>query len=311
MNGRSPITRLTAFFKAFPDEAACEHYLTEALYPNGYVCPRCGNESYGKVKGRRTIIQCNRCSHHASLTAGTVMQGSHISLRKWFLAIFLVTHDKRGYSAMHLAHELKVTRKSAGYLLQRLRSVMALKAIGGNLSDWVELDGAYIGSKGSVRGRGTKKVSFIVAAEKKEGGGVCMRAAEGLKGGGYKEFARWHICPTSRIATDAFLGIRSGLAQFSGLEAAPFDGDDGERSLPTAHHIISNFKAHISGTYHGVRKEHLQGYMDEFSYRYNNRRNIDVFHVLVSDVCLSIKRARPLLLELFKLQDVDALKQAA
>lgn len=301
---RTPITRLTAFFKAFPNEAACENYLIETLFPRGYACPKCGYPSFGKIKGRRAI-QCNRCSHQTSLTAHTVMHGSHIALSKWLLAIFLVTHDKRGYSAMQLAHELKITRKSAGYLLQRLRSVMALKAMGECLDCWVEVDDAYIGSKGITRGRGTEKSSFIVAAQKTKGGGCCIRATTSLKGGDYKEFARVHIGATSRITSDAFSGIRLGLGAYSGLESFPFEEGDEIRSLPTVHHIISNFKAHVGGTYHGVRKQYLQSYMDEFSYRYNNRQNIDVFHTLLTDVCYSVKRARPLLVELFKIQDVS------
>ena len=90
------------------------------------------------------------------------MHRSHLPLRKWFLAIFLITHDKRGYSAMQLAHELKVTRKTAGYLLQRIRGAMALQVIPNVMSGIIELDDAYIGSKGKTRGRGTEKVSFIV-----------------------------------------------------------------------------------------------------------------------------------------------------
>lgn len=88
------------------------------------------------------------------------MHRSHLPLRKWFLAIFLITHDKRGYSAMQLAHELKVTRKTAGYLLQRIRGAMALQVIPNVMSGIIELDDAYIGSKGKTRGRGTEKVSF-------------------------------------------------------------------------------------------------------------------------------------------------------
>jgi DNA-directed RNA polymerase subunit RPC12/RpoP len=310
MEERKPVTRLSAFFKAFGDERPCEEYLISVQYPNGFICPKCGNTHYGWIH-RRKGIQCTSCSHQVSLTANTVMHGSHIPLRKWLLAIFLITHDKRGCSAMTLAHEVKVTRKSAAYLLQRLRSVMALEAIGEKLDGWVEIDDAYIGPKGPVRGRGTAKASFIVAVEKVRDGGVCIRATNTLKAADYKLFALDHICRTSRITSDGFLSIRAGLSAYGGHEPAVFDGQDEVRSLPTVHHIISNFKAHIAGTYHGVRKDYLQSYMDEFSYRYNNRRNIDVFHTFVSDVCFSIKRARPVLTELFRFQDVSSAKVAA
>ena len=310
MDEHTVITRLTGFFKAFPDEKACEEYLFKLLYPKGFRCIKCGHDSYGKIKDRREV-QCHGCGHQMSLTRGTMMHASHLPLRKWFLAIFLVTHDKRGYSAMLLAHELKVTRKTAGYLLQRIRAAMALQVIPSVLSDKVEIDDAYIGSKGRTRGRGTEKVSFIAAVEKTKGGPVCLRATSSLRGEDYRLFAREHLCRSATIKADGFRALSAGLASYGGLDAVVFDESDIERALPTVHHIISNFKSMVLGTYHGVRKEYLQSYMDEFSYRYNHRRDIDVFHTLLCDICFGIKQRRETLIELFKMQDVDALKVAA
>jgi len=310
MTNRHPITRLEAFFKAFPDGESCVRYMAGILYPNGFICPRCGNKVYGVIKGRRAI-QCTACRRQESVTAGTVMHGSHIPLFGWLLAIFLVTHDKRGYSAVSLAHELKISRRSAYFMLERIRSVAALKAIGEVLGGWVEIDDAYIGSKGTTRGRGTEKAEFIVAVEKSKGGGVCIRATESLKGGDYKEFARCHISATSKITSDGLPALRAGLSSYAGHMPSTFDSTDDTYALPTVHHIISNFKAHIAGTYHGVRKSHLQSYMDEFCYRYNNRRNVDIFHTLLTDVCLSPKRVRSKLIELFAFQDIEALKKVA
>lgn len=310
MEKRIPITRLTAFFKVFPDEQACEDYLFSLRYPRGFICPKCGDPSFGRIKNRREF-QCHGCGHQTSLTADTMMQNTHLPLRKWFLAIFLITHDKRGNSAMQLAHELKVTRKSASYLLQRIRAAMALQVTPNVLSGNVEIDDAYIGSKGTTRGRGTEKASFMVAVEKSKGGGVALRATASLTGADYKRFAHDHLCRTSHVIADGYRPIVSGLAAYAGLDAAAFDGDDAKRSLPTVHHIISNFKSVIDGTYHGVRKAYLQSYMDEFSYRYNNRRNIDVLHTLLSDICFTLKHARPTLIELFKFQIIEDQKTAA
>ena len=310
MDEREPITRLTDFFEAFPDERACEEYLFTLQFPNGFICPRCGCRSYGRIRDRREL-QCHDCAHQTSLTAHSMMHRSHLPLRKWFLAIFLITHDKRGYSAMQLAHELKITRKSAGYLLQRIRAAMALQVIPNVMSGTVELDDAYIGSKGKTRGRGTEKVPFMVAVEKSKGGGVAIRATESLKGGDYRLFAHDHLSRTSHIRTDGFRPIAAGLASYSGLDALVFDEDDVDRSLPCVHHIISNFKSVINGTYHGVRKDYLQSYMDEFAYRYNNRRNADVFNTLLCDICFAIKHAKPALIELFRFQSLNDQKVAA
>jgi len=310
MGKRIPITRLTAFFAAFPNEKACEDYLFKLLYPNGFICPRCGSKSFGRIKGRKEL-QCHRCRHQTSLTKGSIMQNTHLALRKWFLAIFLLTHDKRGYSALSLAHELNVSRQTATYLVQRIRAAMALSVIPNALGGIIEIDDAYIGAKSKTRGRGTEKVSFMVAVEKSKAGNVSLRASESLKGDDYKTFAYDHISHSSKIRSDGFRAICSGLASYAGHRPETFCADDCERSLPTVHHIISNFKAMVAGTYHGVRKDFMQSYMDEFSYRYNNRRNADVFHTLLSDVCFSPKQRKAMILALSKAQDLGTSRIAA
>lgn len=166
-NKRTPITRLTRFFKTFPNERACEDYLFKLLYPNGFICPKCGGLSFGRIKDRREL-QCHSCKHQTSLTTGTMMESTKLPLKKWFLAIFLVTHDKRGYSAMALAHELNVQWRSADYLLQRIRVAMAQKTIPNILGGTIELDDAYIGSKGTTRGRGTEKSPLSLLSRKVE-----------------------------------------------------------------------------------------------------------------------------------------------
>ena len=308
-NNRIPITRLTAFFKAFPDEKSGEDYLFSLLYPNVFVCPKCAGSKFGRIEGRREL-QCPTCKHQTSLTAGTMMESTKLPLRKWFLAIFLITHDKRGYSAMALAHELKVQWRTADYLLKRIRAAMTQKVIPNVLGGLIELDDAYIGSKSTTQGRGTDKTPFLIAVEKRKGGEVALRATKSVKGADYKLFARDHIARSATIKSDASTSIKAGLSSYAGLDSAKFDDSDEDRSLPTVHHLISNFKTMIRGTYHGVSKRLLQSYMDEFSYRYNNRRNINVFHTLLSDICFVGKCSKSLILEFFELQDIEKMKVA-
>jgi len=309
MSNRKPIRSLLEFFDAFPDENACEDYLFELRYSKGFVCPLCGYTACCKISGRREF-QCSRCRHQESLTARTVMHKTRLPLRKWFLAVYLVTHDKRGISAMRLAWELGVARDTAYRMLCSIRSAMADVAIPLNLSGTVELDDAYIGSKGGLRGRGTDRAPFVAAVEKSKGGLLCMRATECLRGDDYKEFARWHVCKTARILTDGLNAIRAGLSSWSGLDSAVYDKHDKERCLPTVHHAISNFKAMINGTYHGVRKVFLQSYMDEYTYRYNNRRNVYIFHTLLTDLYLSPSRSKCEIIELFAVQTTQKKKAA-
>jgi len=304
------IRSLIDFMDAFPDEASCEQHLFTIKYPKGYVCPKCGYRGYSKISKRREY-QCNRCRYQESLTKDTAMHNTKIPLLKWFLAIYLMTHDKRGMSALRLSLEIGVAYDTAYRILQRLRGAMADDSITIVLSTNVEVDDAYIGAKGTTRGRGTEKAPFIAAVECSKGGLVSLRAVGSVSGAEYKEFARWHISKTAHIRSDGFPSVRAGLSAWSGHEPKNFDTSDMDASLPVVHNIISNFKAMIIGTYHGVRKTYLQSYMDEYSYRYNNRKNLDIFNALLKDVYLSPRRSKASLAVLFSVQVAETEKKVA
>lgn len=109
---------------SYSSEDDCVRALYEVRTEEGWTCPECGCESHRLLLPRRKI-QCSRCSHQEAVTAGTPMYRSHVALRGWFLAMYLVANDKRGVSASRLSSELKVTWNTAYYLLQRVRSMMA------------------------------------------------------------------------------------------------------------------------------------------------------------------------------------------
>lgn len=109
----------------YPDEESCERRLIEAEHPGGWRCPRCGNDRCSRVRGRGHEWQCTRCSRQFSVTSGTVMQSTHLPLRTWFLAMWLLSNTRRGVSALELARMAGCGERSAGYLLRRLRAAMA------------------------------------------------------------------------------------------------------------------------------------------------------------------------------------------
>ena len=95
------------------------------MFPEGFRCPSCGHARCARVRGRARKWQCTRCSRQFSVTAGTAMRGTKLPLVKWFLAAYLMTHSKRGVSAIELARHLGVSERTAGYVLLRLRGAMA------------------------------------------------------------------------------------------------------------------------------------------------------------------------------------------
>ena len=109
----------------FSTEEACERFLFEEAHPHGWVCPRCGNGRCTPMSTRRHVVQCTRCGHQESLTAGTAMENTKLPLTKWFLAAWLVSHSKRGISGLELARQIGVCEKTGRNVLLRLRGAMS------------------------------------------------------------------------------------------------------------------------------------------------------------------------------------------
>jgi len=109
----------------YPDEESCERRLLGEKHPGGSVCPACGNRSCSKVHGHARKWQCTKCSHQLGVTAGTMMEGTHLGLRKWFVAIWLMSSQKAGVSACALQRQIGCSCKTAGRVLARIRCAMA------------------------------------------------------------------------------------------------------------------------------------------------------------------------------------------
>lgn len=286
------IGTLTDLFEKVPDEEAALRFLFDLRYgQEGWTCPRCGARSRSLLVSRRKA-QCPRCSKQEAVTRGTPLYRSKMPVRSWLLVHYLVANDKRGVSATAVAHELRCQWNTAYYMLQRVRSACAREAAQVVLAGEVEVDDAYIGSKGQVRGRGTRKAPFIAAAERRRGGGLAIRAVGDCSGASYRAFARDHVGRAARVRSDDWSGTAAGLKGWPGLEQRKFDASDDDARLPLAHHVISNFKAHVVGTYHGVRQAYPQSYMDEFSWRYNHRGNRCKTALLLRDTCCCGKAPR-------------------
>ena len=267
---------LKEFMDRFQTEEDCREHFFRIKWPDGFKCPKCGHEKYSFIK-YRNLYQCLQCGHQASLTAGTIMHKSHMGLREWFLAIHLFTHDKRGISAMQLCRSLGTSYQTAWTMLQKLREAMGSRDEDYILRGIVEMDDAFFGapSEGGKRGRGTDKTPAIIAVSLDEDGDpefVKIEVVDAVNGTTIVETAEAMVEPGSVIRTD-------GLASYNALDKADyehqaenFDPEQRPDHLRWLHVIVSNLKALIMGTYHGLDKKHLQRYFDEFCYRFNRRR---------------------------------------
>ena len=268
----------------FSNPDNCIDYLAIRRWPDGRVlCPTCQS---GKVKFNpdRRIWQCS--SHHAkrqfSIKVGTIMEDSAIPLDKWLMAMWMVTNCKNGISSYEIAKDVKVTQKSAWFMLHRIRLAMQ-DEFSGKLSGHVEVDETFIGGKARnmhldkrerrITGTGGKDKTIVFGALER-GGKIRTAVLSDRKRAALQTAVKEHVEAGSALYSDA-LQSYDGLA----VEYAHKVIDHAESYVDGKVHTngLENFwsllKRGISGTYVAVEPFHLFRYLDEQVFRYNNRGN--------------------------------------
>jgi transposase-like protein len=212
---------LREFQSKFATEEACQQYLAACRWPDGFVCPRCGNgRAYELVELKRW--QCTGCRHQVSLTAGTSLNNTKTPLTVWFWAAYLMTTDKRGVSALLLQRQLELSRyETAWMMLHKFRRAMvnlAREPLRGEVEvDDTWVGGAQAGLRGSRQLKG-RKAALILAAVEKRGratGRARLAVIPDFKGATLIAFLKQNVAPGSTVYTD-------GLKSFTGLEEAGF-----------------------------------------------------------------------------------------
>jgi transposase-like protein len=274
---------LREFQSEFASEEACQQYLAACRWPDGFVCPRCCNRrAYELVKLRRW--QCTSCRHQSSLTANTILHNTKTPLTVWFWAAYLMTTDKRGVSALLLQRQLGLRRyETAWMMLHKFRRAMvniAREPLRGEVEvDETWVGGTQAGLRGSRQLKGRKAALVLVAVEKRgrATGRARMAVIPDFKSATLTAFLKQNLAPGTTVYTD-------GLKTFTGLHEAGFthvprsqplraELRKGARSVvPLADRAIGNLQQWLIGTYHGVSRDQLQIYLDEFVFRHNRRR---------------------------------------
>lgn len=262
---------LREFLNRFGTEESCRDYLAAQRWPDGFICPKCGHKHGCHLSNG--LYQCTRCHRQTSVTAGTVLHHSHVSLSKWFLAFYFISQDKRGLSAVQLSNQIDVTYKTAWSMLRRIRSAMGQRDATHLLSGVVEFDDAYFGgpTAGSKRGRGTEKAKVFVALSLDGHGNpqyLKMGVTKNIKQTSVRKFANRTVVAGSTIRSDGYRSYIPALKDYA-HEHKAYDPNSG--MLHWLHIVVSNAKAFILGTYHGLPKDHLQSYLDEFAFRFSRR----------------------------------------
>jgi transposase-like protein len=260
----------------FASEEACLAYLAALRWPEGFVCPRC-QQSGGWPASRGRWI-CHHCRYQASVTAGTIFQDTHKPLRMWFRAVWHVTSQKTGASAVSLQQALGLgSYLTAWTWLHKLRRAM-VRPGRDRLQGTVEVDETIVGGEKETIGRDLGHKSLVAVAAEKQGAAIGrIRLAvlpQGTREALY-HFIEQSIEPGSLVHTDGFpayrgiesLGYRHQVSLVSGQ-----DSRAASRLLPRVHRVASLLKRWLLGTHQGaVSAKHLPYYLDEFTFRFNRR----------------------------------------
>lgn len=288
MTARLPFPKtLLEMQQMFPTEEHCAAYLELLKWPGGFICPSCHAKAKPqRIATRPRILRCRRCLQETSLTADTILHGTHTPLQVWFWAAYLVTTQTPGESALQFQRQLGLSRyETAFQMLHKLRASMVRPDRDGIGGEWpVEVDEVWIGGKTRGEGRGVHHKTLVVGAvevrpsksQRKggiEAGRLRLRVVPDRSAESLTDFVKDAVQKGSRVTTDGWRGydglVEMGYSHESVVLAG--DPDVTEAVLPMSHLVFSNLKTWLLGTHHGVSPKHLQAYLNEYVFRFNRR----------------------------------------
>ncbi|MGA3373234.1 MAG: IS1595 family transposase [Terracidiphilus sp.] len=268
----------------FSDPDRCFQYALNLRWPNGVVsCPRCGSEKHSFIKTRR-IWFCAGCKQQFSLKVGTIFEDSPLGLDKWMCAFWMICNCKNGVSSCEIARSLGVTQKSAWFMLHRIRKAMHEDS-GLMLSGEVEADETFIGGKARnmhlskrerrITGTGGKDKTAVMGLLER-GGEVRTEVISNRKKALLHAEVKKHVEAGAALYTDALMsyqGLGSDYAHQVVDHAVEYV--NGRVHTNGLENYWSLVKRGINGTYVSIEPFHLFRYLDEQSFRYNNRKNMN------------------------------------
>ena len=266
------------------DVEKCREALEKLRWPHGVACMRCGVSGPSELPGG-VLFQCKSCRYQFSVTSGTIMHDSHLPIRKWFLSIWLMCESKKGISANQLKRTIGTTYRTAWHLCHRIRKAMGNDPFTGpTLFGVVEVDQTLVGGKKHNVGSGNKEgKTWVAGAIQRETGQIRVERIPNIK-----RHTLHLIDFIGRTVTDGAKAIYTDeLKSYVGI------GDPNTRHETVSHSaeewvvgdvhtngiegVWSLFKRSIIGTFHNMSLKHMDRYLEELEWRFNNRNNPNIF----------------------------------
>ena len=276
---------LITVFQKFPDQQACIDYLEQIRWPVIAFCSFCGSERVGRKneKDRLGRWNCHKCTNSFNVLSGTIFQGTHIELQKWFLAIVLMAGAKKSISSYQLARDLKLNQKTAWRMQQCIRSAMTSDE-GKMLQGIIEMDETYVGGKpryknpNNKRGRGTRKTSVVGAVQR--GGEVKAQVTRDTKGRTLLGFIKQSVeVAKSALVTDDYSAYHNAgrLMPHVVIDHQRGYVDPFNKGIHV--NTIEGFWALLKrawyGTHHHYSRRWMPLFVGEACWKYNRRHDPD------------------------------------
>ena len=269
------------FNQRFKDDACCYEYLASVKWEQGYKCKRCGCLKYGKGK-KAFSRRCIKCGRDESPTAGTMFDKCKIPLLLAFHIAFKISTKKKGMSSLELSKEFELRQKTCWEFKWKIQQAMQ-SSKQYKLEGEVHVDEFFIGGpeKGK-RGRSKGEKRLVILALEKVTDGVGRAYAQIIENASAEQISPFfdnYIGKEAKVITDEWKGYVPLKTKYLNLKQVP--SGDGE-NFPEIHLHIMNLKGWIRGIHHHCSEERLQGYLDEYHFRYNRRNTMhSIFDTLI------------------------------
>src|SRR5271157_3280621 len=270
---------LISLVDKYHDEDDCRAYLEELRFPDGVICPHCNSKSISRVEAYH-IFECRSCGYQFSVITGTIFQDTHLPLWKWFTAIYLMIESKKGISANQMKRTLGISYKTAWYLCHRIRAAMS-SSTPSLLKGIVEVDETWVGGKTEGMGHGYKGNKALAVGAIEQGGNAVLDTIEHADSETLLKFIQENTTPEiEAIFTDelpAYKILEKKGIKHETVNHSANEWVKGDVHTNSVENVWSLLKRSIMGSYHQVSKKHLDAYLDELEWRFNNRENPYLF----------------------------------